>query len=127
MPAKLSPLDAMLRGLADPTRRAVVDDLASGPMTVSALAEPHGMALPSFVQHLAILEEAGLVTSDKVGRVRTCRLRPQALAALERWAAQRQATWAKTAQKFDADVKALRTALNASKGKTTKKRGKKKK
>lgn len=75
----------MLRALADPTRRAVVERLARSPAVVSDLAEPFAMALPSFLQHLRILEEACVVTSEKHGRVRTVSLRPGALDVLHLW------------------------------------------
>lgn len=85
MPKYYADLDAVLRALADPTRRAVVERLAQAPAVVSELAEPFPMALPSFVQHLKVLEEAGVVTSEKHGRVRTVSLRPGALDVLHVW------------------------------------------
>ncbi len=78
-------LDGVLRALADPTRRAVVERLAKSPAVVSELAAPFSMALPSLMQHLGILESAGLVTSEKHGRVRTVSLRPGALDVLHLW------------------------------------------
>jgi DNA-binding transcriptional ArsR family regulator len=78
-------LDAVLRALADPTRRAVVERLAKSPAVVSDLAAPFAMALPSLMQHLRVLEGAGLVTSVKHGRVRTVSLRPGALDVLHLW------------------------------------------
>ena len=78
-------LDAVLRALADPTRRAVVERLAKSPAVVSELAAPFSMALPSLMQHLCVLENAGLVTSQKHGRVRTVSLRPGALDVLHLW------------------------------------------
>jgi DNA-binding transcriptional ArsR family regulator len=78
-------LDAVLRALADPTRRAVVERLAKSPAVVSDLAAPFSMALPSLLQHLRVLEDAGLVTSQKHGRVRTVSLRPGALDVLHLW------------------------------------------
>jgi DNA-binding transcriptional ArsR family regulator len=78
-------LDAVLRALADPTRRAVVQRLAQSPAVVSELAEPYGMALPSFLQHLRVLEDAEVITSEKHGRVRTVSLRPGALDVLHLW------------------------------------------
>jgi len=78
-------LDAVLRALADPTRRAVVERLAKSPAVVSELAAPFSMALPSLMQHLRVLENAGLVTSQKHGRVRTVSLRPGALDVLHLW------------------------------------------
>jgi len=75
----------VLRALADPTRRAVVERLAKSPAVVSELAAPFAMALPSLMQHLRVLEDAGLVTSHKHGRVRTVSLRPGALDVLHLW------------------------------------------
>lgn len=78
-------LDAVLRALADPTRRAVVERLAQSPAVVSELAAPFSMALPSLMQHLRVLEDAGVVTSQKHGRVRTVSLQPGALDVLHLW------------------------------------------
>jgi DNA-binding transcriptional ArsR family regulator len=78
-------LDAVLRALADPTRRSVVERLAKSPAVVSELAAPFEMALPSLMQHLRVLENAGVVTSEKHGRVRTVSLRPGALDVLHLW------------------------------------------
>ena len=85
MPKYQDDLDAVLRALADPTRRAVVERLAKSPAVVSELAEPFSMALPSLMQHLRVLEEAGVVVSEKHGRVRTVTLRPGALDVLHLW------------------------------------------
>ncbi|GAB16933.1 putative ArsR family transcriptional regulator [Gordonia effusa NBRC 100432] len=85
MPKYYDALDGVLRALADPTRRAVVERLAKSPAVVSELAAPFSMALPSFMQHLRVLEEAGLVASHKHGRVRTVSLRPGALDVLHLW------------------------------------------
>ena len=85
MPKYYDELDAVLRALADPTRRAVVERLATSPAVVSELAAPFSMALPSLLQHLRVLEDAGVVTSQKHGRVRTVSLRPGALDALHLW------------------------------------------
>jgi DNA-binding transcriptional ArsR family regulator len=85
MPKYHDELDAVLRALADPTRRAVVERLAKSPAVVSELAAPFSMALPSLLQHLKVLEDAGVVTSQKHGRVRTVILRPGALDALRLW------------------------------------------
>jgi len=78
-------LDLAFQALADPTRRAMVERLSRGPATVSDLAAPLPMSLTAVVQHLKVLEAAGLVASEKVGRVRTCRVEPAALSAAERW------------------------------------------
>ena len=85
MPNHESELDAVLRALADPMRRAVVERLADSPAVVSELAAPFSMALPSFLQHLRVLEDAGVVVSEKQGRVRTVSLRPGALDVLHLW------------------------------------------
>jgi DNA-binding transcriptional ArsR family regulator len=78
-------LDVVIRALADPTRRAVVERLAKSPAVVSELAAPFSMTLPSLMQHLRVLEEAAVVTSEKHGRVRTVSLRPGALDVLHLW------------------------------------------
>ena len=85
MPKYQNDLDAVLRALADPTRRAVVERLVKSPAVVSELAEPFSMALPSLMQHLRVLEDAGVVVSEKHGRVRTVTLRPGALDVLHLW------------------------------------------
>jgi len=86
-------LDLMYAALADGSRRTMVDRLSRGPATVKQLAEPLTMSLPAVLQHLRVLEESGLVRSEKVGRVRTCRLQPAALQAAEQWIADRRAGW----------------------------------
>lgn len=85
MPKYHEELDALLRALADPTRRAVVERLSKSPAIVSELAAPFDMTLPSLMHHLAILENAGIVTSEKQGRVRTVSLKPGSLDALHLW------------------------------------------
>jgi DNA-binding transcriptional ArsR family regulator len=85
--------DSVFHGLADPTRRAVITRLAGGPRSVSELAAPHQMALPSFLKHLRVLEDAGLVKSSKVGRVRTCTLEIDTMARVEGWIAERKRFW----------------------------------
>src|ERR1700754_4223664 len=87
------PVDAVLRALADPSRRRIVERLAPPPATVSDPAEPLPMSLPAVVQHLQVLEASGLVVSEKVGRVRTCRIEPKALATAEQWITARRALW----------------------------------
>lgn len=83
-------LDSLFGALSDPTRRAIVARLAEGPAPVKELAEPHGMALSSFLKHIAALERAGLVTSTKRGRVRTCRLDAEGFRPAETWMAARR-------------------------------------
>ena len=87
-------LSDVFYALADPTRRAIVGALGRGPASVSALAAPFEMALPSFMKHLAVLERSGVIRSNKVGRVRTCELRPKALSQAEQWMAGQRAMWA---------------------------------
>ncbi|MFN3558713.1 MAG: ArsR/SmtB family transcription factor [Brevundimonas sp.] len=79
------PLDLAFQALSDPTRRRMVERLSAGPVSVSALAEPLPMSMSAVMQHLKVLEAAGLVRSEKVGRVRTCRVEPETLTAAERW------------------------------------------
>jgi DNA-binding transcriptional ArsR family regulator len=93
MPNQQVQLDRVFRALGDPTRRAVLSRLSAGPAPVTELARPFAMALPSFTQHLTVLEQCGLVRSRKVGRVRTYRLVPQPLKAAERWMAQQRTLW----------------------------------
>ncbi len=86
-------LDHVFRALSDPTRRAVLERLTRGPAAVSELARPFDMALPSFTQHLGVLERSGLVTSRKLGRVRTYRIAPKPLKAAEHWMARQRSLW----------------------------------
>jgi DNA-binding transcriptional ArsR family regulator len=86
-------LDRLFQALADPTRRALVDRLVSGPASVSELAKPLPMTLAAVIQHLQVLESSGLVHSDKVGRVRTFSLNPAPLRTAEQWLTQRRTDW----------------------------------
>lgn len=86
-------LDLTFQALADPTRRAMVERLARGPVSVSELARPFAMSLPAVMQHLAVLETSGLVRSEKIGRVRTCRVDPRALSLAEQWINARRTEW----------------------------------
>ena len=90
-----SKLDQMFQALADPTRRAMIDRLSRGPASVSELAKPFDMSLPAVVQHLQALEASGLVSSQKVGRVRTCQIEPEALSQAEQWLNERRTLWVK--------------------------------
>ena len=101
MPNQQMHLDWVFRALGDPMRRAVLSRLSAGPAAVSELARSSDMALPSFAQHLDVLEESGLVRSRKVGRVRTYRLVPQPLKAAERWMAQQRALWERRLDQLD--------------------------
>ena len=95
-------LDRMFVALADPGRRAMIDRLSGGPASVSELARPLGIALPSALKHLAVLEAGGIVASEKAGRIRTYRMAPDALAGLERWVAARKAAWGRQFDRLDA-------------------------
>jgi DNA-binding transcriptional ArsR family regulator len=88
-------LDLMFQALADPTRRAMIDRLSRGPASVSELARPFDISLPAVVQHLQALENSGLVSSEKVGRVRTVTIRPDALGQAEQWLNDRRTLWAR--------------------------------
>jgi DNA-binding transcriptional ArsR family regulator len=85
--------DAVFHALSDPTRRRIVEHLGRGPASVSQLAEPLPMSMPAVVQHLQVLEASGLVASEKVGRVRTCRLVVKRLDTVQDWIDARRATW----------------------------------
>lgn len=88
-----APLDRVFHALADPSRLGIVERLSRGPASVGELAEPLAMALPSVMKHLRVLEQGGLVFSKKAGRVRTYRIQPRALAAIDKWVNQRRAAW----------------------------------
>jgi len=86
-------LDKTFAALADPARRAIVERLVAGPASVSELARPLPMSLPAVMLHLKVLEDSGLVTSRKEGRVRTCRIEPQMLSQAEQWVSERRQMW----------------------------------
>ena len=86
-------LDHIFHALADASRRRMVDRLSRGPASATELAKPFAMTLPSIMKHLSVLETGGIVRSEKVGRARTYRLAPKALAAIESWVATRKARW----------------------------------
>src|ERR1700689_1737099 len=90
---KYQRVDEVFRALGDPTRRDLVERLGEGPATVSQLARPLDMTLSAVVQHLAVLESCGLVSSEKAGRTRTCRLEPVGLGLAEDWFAGQRAAW----------------------------------
>jgi DNA-binding transcriptional ArsR family regulator len=94
-------LDRVFHALGDSTRRAVLSRLSGGPAPVSELARPFDMALPSFTQHLDVLEDCGLVRSKKKGRVRTYRLAPQPLKAAEHWMVEQRALWERRLDQLD--------------------------
>lgn len=88
-------LDRTFHALADPGRRAMLERLTTGPASVSQLAEPLDMSMSAVVQHLAVLEDSGLIRSEKVGRVRTCQLEPKAFARAEDWLNHLRLEWEK--------------------------------
>jgi DNA-binding transcriptional ArsR family regulator len=86
-------VDGIFHALGDPTRRAILEKLSQGPVSVSRLAEPLSITLAAVVQHLQVLEESGLVETEKLGRVRTCRIEPAGLSVAAQWIADRRTTW----------------------------------
>ena len=92
-PASGPPLDEIFHALADPSRRSIVERLSRGSASVSDLAAPLPISLPAVLQHVQVLEESGLVSSVKVGRVRTCAIEPAALRPAERWIVKRREGW----------------------------------
>jgi DNA-binding transcriptional ArsR family regulator len=103
-----TPLDLAFQALADPTRRAIVERLAQSPASVSDLARPLTMSLPAVMQHLAVLEGSGLVVSEKVGRVRMCRIEPRALSLAERWIHERRTEWERRLDRLGAYLEELK-------------------
>jgi DNA-binding transcriptional ArsR family regulator len=99
--AALQPVDRVFRALSDPTRRRVLERLSWSPASVSELAAPFDMALPSFVEHLGVLEGCGLVSSQKKGRVRLYRLAPRRLRLAEDWLARQRELWERRLDQLD--------------------------
>ena len=93
MRRKKPKIDRVFHALGDPTRRRIVEKLSERPMSVSRLAEPLDITLAAVVQHLQVLEECGLVRTEKVGRVRTCRIEPGGLIVAEQWIGDRRSIW----------------------------------
>jgi DNA-binding transcriptional ArsR family regulator len=94
LPARSEPpVDLVFHALSDANRRAMIDRMLDGPVSVSELARPLGITLPAVLQHLHVLEDSGVVRSHKVGRVRTCEIEPLALSSAERWIGERRAVW----------------------------------
>ena len=94
-------LDGVFHALSDPTRRAVIERLCRGPASTSELARPFAMALPSFTQHLTVLEHSGLVSSNKAGRVRTYRLTGDHLTTAESWLSHQRSRWERRLDQLD--------------------------
>ena len=93
MPKHKVDIDRLFHALGDPTRRAMLDRLSAGPLSVSALAAPLGITLTAVAQHLQILEECGLAQTEKLGRVRTCRIEATGFNALEQWIRDHRTLW----------------------------------
>jgi DNA-binding transcriptional ArsR family regulator len=93
MPSPRTQVGRVFHALGDPTRRAIVERLSTGAVSVSSLAKPLDITVAAVVQHLQVLERSGLVRTTKVGRVRTCRLEPKGLTLAERWIEQRRSQW----------------------------------
>jgi DNA-binding transcriptional ArsR family regulator len=100
--------DAVFHALSNPTRRRVIERLSAGPASVSELAAPFDMQLPSFVQHLSILEQSRLVRSRKRGRVRTYEIAPERFEVVEDWLTARRQVWEARLDRFDQYVKQLK-------------------
>lgn len=101
VPHAAPPLDGVFQALADPSRRLMVERLTRGPASVSELARPFAMSLPAVLQHLQVLEASGLVRSEKLGRVRTCRIEPAALRQAEQWVHERRTAWERNLDRLD--------------------------
>ena len=108
MPKQAAKLDRVFQALTDPTRRAVVQRLCRGPAPMSELARPFRMALPSFAQHLGVLERCGLIRSHKAGRVRTYHLTPRPLQVAEHWVATQRRVWDRRLDQLDDYLKSLK-------------------
>jgi DNA-binding transcriptional ArsR family regulator len=108
MSAVAERVDGVFHALSDPTRRHVLERLSRSPASVSELAEPFDMALPSFVQHLRVLEGCGLVRSKKTGRIRTYRIAPQRLSLAEGWLLQQRSVWERRLDRLDAYLSTLK-------------------
>lgn len=100
-------LSLLFHALSDPTRRAVLSRLAAGPAQVSDLAAPTGLRLPTVMRHLAVLESAGLIATAKDGRIRTCAIRPEALAPVRHWLDEQRAQWEARLDRLDSYVMTL--------------------
>lgn len=107
MPATADPLDSVFQVLASPTRRAVVERLGRGPARVGELAEPFDMALPSFMQHLRMLENSGVVRSEKRGRSRIVSLVPNRLAVVGDWLGKQETLWKKRLDRLEDYLKTM--------------------
>jgi DNA-binding transcriptional ArsR family regulator len=108
MPNQMAQLNLVFQALADPTRRAVVERLSRGPTATTELAQPFKMALPSFLQHLDVLQKCGLVQSRKSGRVRTYELAPNTLKEAEDWLSAQRSLWERRLDQLDSFLEGLK-------------------
>jgi DNA-binding transcriptional ArsR family regulator len=108
MPNQTAILDGAFHALADPTRRAVLERLSHGTASVSELAQPFDMALPSFLQHLRVLEDSGLIRSHKIGRVRTCAVNSRCLNEVESWLVTQRKLWETRLNQLDSYLMELK-------------------
>jgi DNA-binding transcriptional ArsR family regulator len=115
VPKQTAELDRVFHALADPTRRAVLQRLSEGDAPVSELAAPFDMALPSFLQHLKVLEDCGLVRSQKSGRIRTCEIAPEPLEAAAGWMSEQRARWERRLDQLDRYLGDLHRAASGPK------------
>jgi len=113
-------LDRVFHALTDPTRRAIVERLCRGRASVGELAKPLDMTLAAVVQHIQVLEGSGLISTEKTGRVRQCRIEPEVLSVAERWINQRRALWERRLDRLG-DLLAQEAGPS---GKTRKRKGK---
>jgi len=97
-------VDRVFHALGDPTRRAIVEKLSAGAISVSSLAKPLDITLAAVVQHLQVLERSGLVRTNKMGRVRTCHIEPKGLSIVERWIEERRSLWERRLDRLAAVV-----------------------
>jgi DNA-binding transcriptional ArsR family regulator len=100
-------LSLIFQALSDPTRRGFLARLGQGAISVSELARPTGLALPTVMRHLGVLEAAALISTEKTGRTRMCRARPETLAATEGWLADQRAVWEARTDRLEAYVATL--------------------
>ena len=101
MPSPEIDIDRLFHALGDPTRRAILDRLSEGPLSVSRLATPLDITVTAVAQHLQVLEESGLVHTEKIGRVRTCRIEAAGFSALERWVRDHRSMWERRLDRLD--------------------------
>lgn len=113
MPIATDPLSRVFFALADPTRRAMLAQLAGGEATVGALAEPHAVSRPAISQHLDVLEQAGLIERTRQGRWRSCSLRPEGLGEAESWVAEHRAAWQARFDRLDDVLAGIRPHADA--------------